>query len=92
MAFVAALRARYTPEALYGATISGLHLLCSQVCSNVAIPEEYRQYYTGYEQCREAPILMRKVSDAITGKLDPCLAVWLSKHALFVCFFRPRIC
>jgi acetyl esterase/lipase len=68
MALVAALRARDSPAELKGVSITGLHLLSSQLCSHKAIPAEYKEYYTSYEQCRDAPILSRKVQDAMDGK------------------------
>jgi acetyl esterase/lipase len=63
MAFVSALRARDDPEAMKGVQVTGLHLYCGQLCAPDAIPQEYKKWYTSYEQCKGAPVFNRGVQD-----------------------------
>ena len=55
MAFVAALKARYHPDLMNGVQVSGLHVMCAQLCSNKAIPKKYQKWYKSYEQNKDAP-------------------------------------
>jgi acetyl esterase/lipase len=68
MALVSALRARDTPAELKGVSVTGVHCRCSQLCAPDAIPEEYKKYFTSYEQCRDAPVFNRGVQECTEGQ------------------------
>jgi hypothetical protein len=85
MALVAALRARENPEELQRVSITGIHIMCAQLCSAEGTPEQYKKWYTSYDQCRDAPVFNRKVQDAITGtflSLSICLPWTMTRPSL----------